>query len=153
MENWRKAMSLAGLTLVAACAGERPTEGVVARTGDYDFSVEQAVALLVDQESLPNDVELVRALADLWVDYTLLAAEVATDTSLGSLNLEAMVRQQLDQETIFQLRDSVIQVDTTICSRPTSGKLRTPSCARATSCWDSPSKPPRPSVTRCGPRS
>ena len=120
MKNWRKATTLAGLTLAAACAHDRPTEGVVARTGDQDFTVDQAVALLVDQENLPNDVEVVKALADLWVDYTLLAEEVAKDTSLASLALEPMVRQQLDQETIYQLRDSVIQVDTVI----SDGELR-----------------------------
>ncbi len=114
MKNWRKATSLAGLALVAACDAEGPTEGVVARTGDYDFTVEQTVALLVDQENLPNDIELVRALADLWVDYTLLADAVARDTSLSPIDLEGMVRQQLDQETIFQLRDSVLRVDTVI---------------------------------------
>lgn len=105
---------LAGLAFLAACGGEASTEGLVARAGDQDLTVEQATTLLVDQENLPNNVEVVRALADLWIDYTLLATEVAKDSSLKSLDLEPLIRQQLDQEMIFQLRDSVIQVDTVI---------------------------------------
>ncbi|MDP2956226.1 MAG: peptidylprolyl isomerase [Longimicrobiales bacterium] len=114
MKIGRMAVAMVGLTLAAGCAGERPTEGVVARAGEQDFTVDDAVQLLTDQENLPNDVEVVRALADLWVDYTLLATEVARDSSLAFLDLEPLVRQQLDQEMIFRLRDSVISVDTLI---------------------------------------
>ncbi|NJD17809.1 MAG: hypothetical protein FIA95_00775 [Gemmatimonadetes bacterium] len=108
------AAALAGLALVASCGGEESTEGLVARAGRHGLTVDDAVELLVDHENLPNDVEVVRALAELWVDYTLLAAEAAADSTLAGLNLEPLVRQQLDQEVIFQLRDSVIEVDTLI---------------------------------------
>ena len=108
------AAALVGLALVAACAKDEPTEGLVARAGDYRLTVDDAVELLVDQENLPNDVEVVRALAELWADYALLAAEAAEDSTLAGLDLEPLVRQQLDQEMIFQLRDSVIEVDTLI---------------------------------------
>ncbi|GMV04850.1 MAG: hypothetical protein AMXMBFR53_11300 [Gemmatimonadota bacterium] len=114
MKIRRIVAALAGLALVAACGGEESTEGLVARAGDHVLTVDQATALLVDQENLPNDVDVVRALADLWVEYTLLATEVARDSTLRSVNLEPLIRQQLAQEAIFQLRDSVIQVDTMI---------------------------------------
>ena len=114
MKMRRLAAALVGLTVVGACGDEESTEGLVARAGDHELSVDRAVEFLVDQENLPNDVEVVRALADLWVDYTLLASEVARDSTLRSLDLEPLIRQQLDQEMIFQLRDSVIQVDTMI---------------------------------------
>ena len=110
----RMAAALAGLALVAACGGDEPTEGLVARAGSHRLTVDETVQLLVDQENLPNDVEVVRALAELWVDYALLAAEAAKDSTLKGLDLEPLVRQQLDQEVIFQLRDSVIKVDTLI---------------------------------------
>jgi parvulin-like peptidyl-prolyl isomerase len=112
MKNWRMLPAVVGLAALGACAGDRPTEGVVARAGKQDLTVDQTVQLLVDQENLPNQVEVVRALADLWVDYTLLANAVAQDSTLGSLNLEPLIRQQLEQEMILQLMDSVIQVDT-----------------------------------------
>lgn len=113
MKTWRMVPAVATLALLAAC-GEESNEGLVARAGDHRFTVDQATELLVDQEALPNDVEVVRALAEIWVDYTLLAAEVARDSTLRQLDLEPLIRQQLDQEMIFQLRDSVIQVDTVI---------------------------------------
>ncbi|HSW28274.1 MAG TPA: peptidylprolyl isomerase [Longimicrobiales bacterium] len=108
------AAALVGLALVAACAKDEPTEGLVARAGEFRLTVDDAVELLVDQENLPNDVEVVRALAELWADYALLAAEAAEDSTLAGLDLEPLVRQQLDQEVIFQLRDSAIEVDTLI---------------------------------------
>lgn len=114
MKNWRMVPAAASLALLAACGGEGSNEGLVARAGDHRLTVDQVTELLVDQENLPNDVEVVRALAEIWVDYTLLAAEVARDSTLGQLDLEPLIRQQLDQEMIFQLRDSVIQVDTVI---------------------------------------
>ena len=89
-------------------------EGLVARAGDHELTVDQAVKLLVDQENLPNQTDVVQALADLWVDYTLLAREVARDSTLKDVDLEPLVRQQLEQQMIAQLRDSVIQVDTAI---------------------------------------
>ncbi|HSM59327.1 MAG TPA: peptidylprolyl isomerase [Longimicrobiales bacterium] len=82
--------------------------------------MDQAVDLLVDQENLPNETDVVRALADLWADYTLLAQEVARDSALSGLDLEPLVRDQVGQQMILQLRDSVIQVDTAV----TEGELR-----------------------------
>ncbi len=111
----RTAPTLAALALlVAACGPDLPEEGLVARAGDYTFTVDQATDLLVDQENLPNQTQVVEALAELWVDYALLASAVAQDTTLGFLDLEPMISAQLDQQMIFQLRDSVIQVDTAI---------------------------------------
>jgi hypothetical protein len=114
MKKRRMVVVLAGLVLAAACGKEESTEGLVAKAGANRFTVDEAVQLLVDQENLPNDVEVVRALSELWADYTLLAAESAKDSTLSSIDLEPLIRQQLDQEMIFQLRDSVIQVDTQI---------------------------------------
>jgi len=57
---------------------------------------------------------VVKALADLWVDYTLLASEAAKDSTFHFLDLEPLIRMQLDQQMIAQYEDSVIQVDTAI---------------------------------------
>lgn len=108
------ALVLAAAGALAACGDDTPAGEVVARAGDYTFTVDEATELLVDQENLPNQVQVVDALAELWIDYTLLAAAVARDTTLEFMDLEAMVRSQVEQQMIFQLRDSVIQVDTAI---------------------------------------
>lgn len=114
MKIWRTSLALAGLVSILACGGSEPEEGVVARAGESVLTVPQVVDLLMDVENLPNQVDVVRALADLWTDYTLLALEVARDSTLSRLDLEPLVRDQLGQELITQLVDSVIQVDTTI---------------------------------------
>jgi hypothetical protein len=114
MKIWRTSLAFAGLALITACGRGEPEDGVVARAGDAVLTVDQAVDLLVDVENLPNQVDVVRALADLWTDYTLLAVEVARDSTLSRLNLEPLVRDQLGQGLIDQLVDSVIQVDTAV---------------------------------------
>lgn len=114
MTKWRIMPALAGFVLLAACADSSSNERTVARAGDYTLTVDEAVALLVDEENLPNDAEVVNALAELWLDYTLLADAVARDSTLGQLELAPLVRQQLDQQMVLQLRDSVIQTDTTV---------------------------------------
>ena len=99
--------------LVAACSNE-PTEGVVARVGDHSLTVDDVVDLLVDQEEFPPQADVVAAIIDLWVDYTLLGEAVMDDTTFSGLDLEALVRQAENASMIARLRDSVIQVDTFI---------------------------------------
>ena len=115
MKIIRTVPALAGMLLVAtACGDSVPDEGLLAQAGDYVLTVDQAVELLVDEENLPNQTDVVQALADLWIDYTLLAAAAAEDSMFSGVNLEQLVWQQLEDQMIFQLRDSVMQVDTAI---------------------------------------
>jgi parvulin-like peptidyl-prolyl isomerase len=99
---------------VAACDSSQSNEGLVARAGDQLLTVDQTVQLLVDEENLPNQADVVHALADLWVDYTLLARAVARDSTLEELDVEPLIRRQLEQQVIAQHMDSVLQVDTAI---------------------------------------
>ena len=109
----RKTISILALALLTtACAGEQNTEGLVARVDEYTLTVDAAVDLLVDEERLAADAGVVEALADLWVDYTLLAEATAKDSTYGMLDFEPLVLRQAQQMMVFQLRDSVIQVDT-----------------------------------------
>ena len=106
--------SLSAAVVVAACGSEASDEGVVARVGPYRFTVDQAVELLVDQENLAAESRVVESLAELWIDYTLLADAAADDSTFSQLDLEPLVMQQVSQAMVFQLRDSMIQVDTFI---------------------------------------
>lgn len=115
MRMLRRGWPMLALTLaVAACGEETDEASLVARAGESELTVDEAVELLVDQEGLPNQTQVVQALADLWIDYTLLATAVAEDSTFGFLELEPLVRQQLEQELIFRYRDSVVQVDTAL---------------------------------------
>lgn len=103
------------LVLAAAgCSDDVTDPNVVARVGDYRLTVDDVVRLLVDEEHLPTEASVVESLAELWIDYTLLAEATLADSTYDRLELEALVRQRIDQEMILALRDSVIQVDTSI---------------------------------------
>lgn len=112
MKRIRSGALALGLLAAAGCADEVSEEGLLARVDGYALTVDDAVDLLVDQEALAADAAVVGSLADLWIDYTLLAEAVAEDSTFSDLDLSPMIEQQLGQVMVFQLRDSVIQVDT-----------------------------------------
>lgn len=114
MKTSRIVPAVLALLAIAACSDAQSNEGLVARAGDQELTVDQTVQLLVDQENLPNQTQVVHALADIWIDYSLLARAVARDSTLQELNLAPLIRQQLEQRVIAQHMDSVLQVDTAI---------------------------------------
>ena len=73
------------LRVRAGASGEAMTAhtDVVARAAGKELRVEEAPQMLAANPQVPADPQVVRALADLWVDYTLLATAVAEDTSLA----------------------------------------------------------------------
>ena len=103
---------LIGLLATAAC--DRGGADVVARAAGHDLQVEEATALLAPEAGLPNQPEVVQALADLWIDYALLATAAAEDSTFSQLDLEPLLTEQKEIEMITVLRDSVIQVDTAL---------------------------------------
>ena len=68
------------LLAIGATACERG-EGTtrVARAEDHELTVAEAARLLAPELGIPNRPEVVMALADLWIDYTLLAIAAAED--------------------------------------------------------------------------
>lgn len=112
MKKW--IVGAAAALAAAGCADASDDSSLVARVGDYELTIDQVVELLVDEERLAADAGVIRTLADYWVDYALLAEAAAEDSTFAQLDLEPMVQQQLFQTMVFQLRDSVIQVDTFI---------------------------------------
>lgn len=85
-----------------------------ARSGPHVLTVEEAAGLIAEREGLPNNEDVARAVANVWLDYTLLGRAAARDSTYGSLDLTSVVRPQLEQVLVSQLRDSVVQVDTII---------------------------------------
>ena len=114
VRKWRAWLAAALIAGLAACADGAADPTLVARAGPHRLTVDQVVELLQDEESLPTQAAVVESLAELWIDYTLLADAVAEDTTLSDLDFRAYVRQQVERDMVFQLRDSVIQVDTFI---------------------------------------
>ncbi|MEX2583344.1 MAG: peptidylprolyl isomerase [Gemmatimonadota bacterium] len=112
----RKAAPAAGLLLLTACNGLGEAMSahtdVVARAPGKEQPVEEAVENQASNPQIPPDPEVARALADLWIDYALLATAVAEDSSLTALDMEAFIEPVREQALVVRLREQVIEVDT-----------------------------------------
>ena len=85
---------------------------VVARAGGKELKVEDAARMLAANPQIPATPEVVQELANMWVDYTLLATAAAEDTSLAVINMEQLIAPQREQIVMARLRDQVIRPDT-----------------------------------------
>jgi len=102
------------LLVTAACgdrSGPRLSSADLAAAGDLRFSIEDAARMLAPVETLPADPEVVRALAEFWTDYTLLALLVNREGDLENLDLSSILEPQESQSMVLQLRDLVIDDD------------------------------------------
>jgi PPIC-type PPIASE domain len=111
----RPAIIAPGLILIlslAACGGAQPTGETVAAVDGTEFSVEEAAEILAPFDRFDNGRESVRSLADLWIDYRVLAEAMATDSTLQDVDLTAVRDFQVRQRKVLDLRDTLVQVDT-----------------------------------------
>lgn len=106
-------MTVLALGLAAGGCEPGSNEPLLARAGDYRLTVGEAVRLLAGQNGLPNDADVVEAVANLWTDYTLLADAVSRDSTFADVDLMPLVQQQLDEIAIRGVQEAVISVDTT----------------------------------------
>ncbi|MBB4635239.1 peptidylprolyl isomerase [Longimicrobium terrae] len=102
---------------VAACGmGGAMTShtDVVAKAAGTELRVEDAAQILAANPQIPADPQVVRALADLWVDYSLLATAAAEDTSLKVLDLDEFVQDETREQTVFRYLETQVRPDTVI---------------------------------------
>jgi hypothetical protein len=116
LKNMRRILVPLLIILLGACEGTGgpPSPDTVADAAGVTFSVEAAAEMLAPHAQLPNQAQVVEALANLWVDYFLLAKVATEDTTLANLDVSSLVEQNVNQEMVLQLRDQVIQVDTAL---------------------------------------
>lgn len=111
-------VALVGSLATTACdsLGQAMTAhtDVVARAAGHELSVERAATLLAANPQIPSQPDVVNAVANLWVDYILLATAAAQDSTLRNINLDALLEPIEEQEIVFKLRDKVLQLDTTL---------------------------------------
>jgi hypothetical protein len=85
---------------------------VVAKAAGKELKVEDAAALLAANPQIPEDPQMVRILADLWVDYTLLATAVAEDPTLAALDIDRFTAEEREQLTLMRFLDQAVVTDT-----------------------------------------
>lgn len=96
--------------LAAAACGPAP----LAEAGGHRLPLDQAARLIDEHSTLPGDSQVVRVLAELWIDYTLLAGHLAADTSLSTLDVDLVTEAPRLEMTLARLRDEVLEVDTVV---------------------------------------
>jgi hypothetical protein len=110
--------ALSGALGLVACdgLGQAMTShtDVLARAAGHELAVEQATNLLAPATRIPAQTEVVDAVANLWVDYTLLATSAEEDSTFANLDLDGVVEPYFNQQLVFKLRDAVITVDTAL---------------------------------------
>jgi len=111
--QWRALVPVLALGL-SSCEGSGAplSPDVLAEAAGVEFPVEAAAEILASQAQLPNQPQVVEALANLWVDYFLLAKVAAEDSTFATLDVSSLVEQNVNQEMVLRLRDQVVQVDT-----------------------------------------
>ena len=87
---------------------------VLARAAGTELTVDQAVNMLAPYPAVPAKVEIVDAIANLWVDFVLLATAAHEDSTLSQIDLAASLTPYFNQQLVYKLRDKVITVDTTL---------------------------------------
>lgn len=87
---------------------------VVARAAGYELSVDQTADLIAQNERLTPEPEIVDAVANLWVDYVLLANAAATDPTLGTVDVRPLVDPIIERQIFMRFNDEVIRPDTAI---------------------------------------
>lgn len=112
-----RALGQAGL--LAALATSACGPGNLAEAAGHRLTVDDAARLIAEHSTVPADTQVVRVLAELWVDYTVLATHLSADTTLGSLDVGLIIEQSLQEIMLGRLSDAVIEVDTVV----TDGEL------------------------------
>jgi parvulin-like peptidyl-prolyl isomerase len=87
---------------------------VLARAASQELSIDKAASLFSLNPRIPAQPDVVNAIANLWIDYTLLAHAVAKDSTLNAVNLDPIIEPYIEQEVVWRLRDKVIKVDTAL---------------------------------------
>ena len=100
---------LAAASFLAGCG-----PGSLADAEGRRLTVEDAAQLIAEHSSLPGDSQVVRVVAELWVDYTLLALHLAADTTLTTLDVEPVIEQPRFDIMMSGLRDEVLDIDTAV---------------------------------------
>ncbi len=114
MKRYLSFLSITLMLALAGCDAMTAHTGVVARVGQQELTIDETVEMLAGNPRIPPQPEVVGMVADLWVDYMMLANLLAADSTLAELDLTSMVQPYVEQRTFMELRDQVMTADTAI---------------------------------------
>ena len=99
-----------------ACAGLPAACGdpALAEAGGRRLGASGAAALIAEHSTLPADTAVARTVAELWVDYTLLADRLAADSTLSGLDVDPIVEPQLHERMLAGLHQDALEPDTVV---------------------------------------
>jgi hypothetical protein len=116
MKLSRWALLVAAVPLAAGCNSLKQAvnghKDEVASAAGKELKVDEAANMIAAAAQIPPSPDVVQAVADRWVDYTLLATAYSEDTTLAVLDLDKLTQQQREQETLNRLFQSSVHVDT-----------------------------------------
>ncbi len=87
---------------------------VVARADGSELTTDQMLAFLAQNDRITPDPSAIQRIAELWVDYTLLATAAAQDSTFAHVDLTPVVDMNVQQGLFQRLFARVVGADTTI---------------------------------------
>lgn len=109
----RRWLAVAGLALVAGCSLKDAFSGhqdVVATAAGQQLTVDRVATAIAPAKQVPLKREVVDRIADMWVDYQLLAQAIASgDSLLDSATVEAASWPVVVQQLVSGYHDSVVK--------------------------------------------
>lgn len=117
--RWRQAILPTALVF-AACG-----PGPLAEAGGSRLTVEDAARLIADHSSVAGDSQVVRVVAELWVDYSLLSARLEEGDGLASLDVGPATELALNEIMLGRLWDEAVPVDTVVTDEELTTRFAT----------------------------
>jgi hypothetical protein len=116
LSRWAPLVIAAPILATAGCDSFKQAltshSNTVARAAGKELKVDDAAQMLAAQPQIPADPKIVRTLAELWVDYTLLATAVAEDSTLAVIDYDQLIKPQREGLLIRKLFEGQVHVDT-----------------------------------------
>ena len=126
-ETSRRTARVRGLLAAAgiACAGSSTACGdeILAEADGQRLGVAEAAALMAEHSTLPVDTPVARTVAELWVDYTLLAARLAADSTLSGLDVDAIVAPGLNERMLAALHEAALEPDSVVSEQELAARF------------------------------
>ena len=117
---WIMTPAVLAVLAFAACG-----PGPLAEAGGSRLTVDAAAGLINEHSTVPGDSQVIRAVAELWVDYTLLSAQLEEDIGLAALDVELLTEQPLNQIMLDRLWDDAVEVDTVVTDEELTARFAT----------------------------